>query len=1330
MNQKVLVTPKTLEPLSFPLAKHALIEASAGTGKTFTIAFLYVRLVLGHGYAQSQDLSDNSILAQGLLPKQILVVTFTEAATKELVDRIRSNLSLAAEVFSDDPQIPESENVDLLEALKNTYPSEFHSSCRKKLLDALELMDEASISTIHAWCNRMLAEHAFDSGSLFQLSLETNQQSLKEQAAKDYWREYVYPLSGDELALAVKALGSPTALLSVIKDSLNRLHCFDKPHNRFAVLAQIDALLEDVRSQDWDALISDAEHFIAEHSEPLKMHKGHVVKPINTVLGMLREWSNGTNRHPDKLGSSKGYEKLTTEGFKSVVNQRAPLLPICQQVDKLFTLQALETGAKFPLYEHAAHCISELIEKQQQSRGELGFDGLLIELHKALVNEAKAGSDRLATTIARQFPVALIDEFQDTDQIQFGIFENIYFRKNSQTPASLLMIGDPKQAIYSFRGGDIYTYLKAAEAVGEHKYTLSTNYRSTHSMVSAVNVLFERAEERTEQAFNFSYDEYKDSAHNPIPFYPVKSQGLKTQFVIEGQPPKSLVMWQHFNENDKGKLTSPTVDVWRNDMAQACASTIVDILQLSMAGKAYFSDRRPNTANQPVLPSDIAILVNEKKEAKAIKDALLAKNLNSVYLSTRGSVLDTQVAKDVLFWLKAIAEPTRISLIRNALGTQSINKSFTELQGLVEDESYIDAIVQQFNVYQQLWKSKDVLPMLRKFMLDFDIHNKVLESGDGERNITDLLHIGELLQQASMKLDGMENLISYYENAVNAEQKDEVEFNKPRLESDSDLIKVVTVHKSKGLQYPLVFLPFATKPAEIFKFQRFFAYHKDGELQASFDPKEAKSILSEELAQEDIRKLYVGLTRAKYATWVGVANNSKWNESGLAYLLGTTSKDQHVNQALQELAQAYPDDIEVLPLPEATELSYTPAQKADLGEALHPSNKVQQLWNTFSYSSIQYASNDGAKDIQLPTFNDERSNIDPKTAEQLSENNELPSKAVSAAISEGLTSEFADVEAISESEQALTLHSFYRGAKPGTFLHNILEWACKTGFGVVNSEPELLRQHVHKHINNAGWQEYEEVVYQWMHELIAQGFDLSGESNITSHDNEIERGNELENKGNKNVAALSDLALCVAEMEFWFSTHAADLLKIDALVQAHTLDAQARSSALPFSNFASSTSRQASGSGANLMSGIFKGFIDLSFEHQGKYYVLDYKSNYLGDSDDAYTQENMQASIIEHRYDLQFVIYLVALHRLLKQRLVNYDYDSDVGGCIYYFLRGYKSQSQGIFSVKPPLSLIEAVDDIFAGSENKHNEAIERESQSELQSKKLDSASPQQGELF
>jgi exodeoxyribonuclease V beta subunit len=781
-------------------------------------------------------------------------------------------------------------------------------------------------------------------------------------------------------------------------------------------------------------------------------------------------------------------------------------------------------------------------------------------------------------------------------------------------------------------------------------------------MVTAVNALFEHAEAHTNRAFNFSF-----KGQNPIPFYPVNAHGLKTELVVEDKTPKSLVFWQHFAEDETGKLKALSADGWRTDMAEACASAIVEILQLSLKGKAYFADRPQSQQRQAVLPSDIAILVNEKKEAQAIKEALLAKNLNSVYLSTRGSVLDTQVAKDVLFWLKAIAEPTNTSLIRNALGTQTLNKPFVELQRLINDESYIDAMVQQFSGYKQLWLSKDVLPMLRKFMLDFDIHDQLLKRKGGERMITDLLHIGEVLQQASMKLDGMENLISYYENAISAELKDEVEFNKPRLESDSDLIKVVTVHKSKGLQYPLVFLPYASKPAEVSRYQSFYPYHEDGELKASFDPAHAKKRLSEELEQEDIRKLYVGLTRAKYVTWVGVASNKQWQKSGLAYLLGITPKDQHVNSALLTLAHAQPDDIEISPLPMVNDLRYTPPQKPALGEALHAHEKIQQLWNTFSYSSIQYASQD-SRIVAPRNVDDEPNNIDPKTSEQLSENQD--DIAPLSLLDDGLA----------PAEEQKNHHTFHRGAKPGTFLHNILEWACKTGFKRVINEPELLRNHVKAQIDNVGWHEYEEVVYLWMYNVISKPLAFGAQS------------------GSDNEAfALCELSLSVAEMEFWYSTHEADLLKIDALVQAHTLNGAPRSPAIPFAKLAATQSHQ--GSAKSLMSGIFKGFIDLSFEHQGKYYVLDYKSNFLGDSDEAYTYENMEASILEHRYDLQFVIYLVALHRLLKQRLPNYNYESDVGGCIYYFLRGYQSEGQGVYSAKPPLSLIEAVDAIFAGND-------------------------------
>jgi exodeoxyribonuclease V beta subunit len=1302
---------KTLDPLNFKLHQHALIEASAGTGKTFTIAFLYVRLVLGHGQPQG------SLLAEGLLPRDILVVTFTEAATKELIERIRANLSLAAEVFSPEPRIRQHQDITLLSQLKNSYPQSEHAPCRKKLLDALELMDDAAISTIHAWCNRMLSEHAFDSGSLFELSLESDKKPIIQMACEDYWRRHIYPLSLSQLDLLHKIVKSPNDLQQKISASLSSAGCFQAPAALFELSTEIENVQRYLQAQNFEVLIQEAHAAV----QTLAANK---LNPIKKALEDLSEWSakSGASAYPSKISSLKGYEYLSKAGFTALIEGQHTI-GLCDVIDKLVYLKAITKkdtikSRRVEMLTHASVHIAQQVAKEQDLVAQLGFDELLVKLNQALAS-GDSGGDKaddnanengeninraLAQTIVKQFPVALIDEFQDTDPVQFGIFEKVYFQasqgpQTSQTnepnanqdttTASLIMIGDPKQAIYSFRGGDIYTYLYASSKVEQQKYTLATNYRSTENMVNAVNHLFSRAENLPTKAFQFIKEKLGETdAQSLIPFNSVEANGLKDKLVLTNLGQEGLNFWQSSariqadaSSSSEEKEADSDADNKQQSAAQhravlaaGCAEQIAQILDASQKQRAYFEHSK-SAEKRPILPSDIAILVNKKAEADEIKSALLAKNLNSVYLSTRGSVLSAPEAKDILLWLKACAEPMHVASLRNALATYTLGRSLQDIHKAISDESYLDELITQFQGYHSLWQHQGVLPMIRRLMLDYGVQSQLLEQLNGERVITDILHIGELLQQASAKIDGMTNLVSYYEALLSDENKEENEFMMPRLESDEDLIKVVTVHKSKGLQYPLVFLPFATQKADIMRGTQFLSIHDEhGETQVSFDVDKVKAQKLIELKKEEIRKLYVALTRAKYATWVGAADVKDWHESGLAYILGVTDKDANIGNALAQLAKDNTHCIDISDLPESSDICYTPPPQATLGPAKQAQVSIKQSWRAYSYSSIDYMSH-GVLQASTPQTQSEN-NIDEKVFAQLSENQDDTNSSPDSRV-QSLAQSHTETESASSEKAVIenTIHSFYRGAKPGTFLHDILEWAGKTGFAQVFAEPELLNEHVKAQCERAGWAEYADVIFHWLYDVVARPFPLAHAM-----------------QGNDGIgAALADLSLAIPEMEFWFSTEHARLADIDQAVISATFEGAPRPHAKPEN-----------------MSGIFKGYIDLTFEYDGKYYVLDYKSNYLGETDDAYTSENIEAAILHHRYDLQFVIYLVALHRLLKHRILDYDYDTHVGGCVYYFLRGLNSETQGVFTTKPPRVLIEQVDALFKGQALSTNEVATR----------------------
>ncbi|HYQ51279.1 MAG TPA: UvrD-helicase domain-containing protein, partial [Pseudomonas sp.] len=470
--------------LSFPLHGSQLIEASAGTGKTFTISALYLRLILGHGGEQG--------FGRELLPPQILVVTFTDAATKELRERIRARLAEAARFFRS--ELPEAD--PLLHQLRDDYPEEHWARCANRLEVAVQWMDEAAVSTIHGWCQRMLREHAFDSGSLFTQSLETDHSELLGQVMRDYWRRFCYGMQGDALAWVRSHWGSPDALLPRIRPLFGRVRAQQDEHEPQAL---IDTALQQRVDQlcllkaPW-AKWADELQQICRDAVAAKQADGRKLQArfFEPWFEKLRAWASDEQVVELDLGT--GFTRLTPAGMAEAWKVgEPPAHPALQAMQGLpQQLQAL-ASPDARLLEHAAAWVSARFEIEKRRRAEMGFDDMLLRLQHALASEA---GERLASLIREQFPVALIDEFQDTDPVQYGIFERIYCIGENRAETGLFMIGDPKQAIYAFRGADIYTYLSARRATAGRLHSLDTNYRSSEAMVAAVNQVFLRAEAR------------------------------------------------------------------------------------------------------------------------------------------------------------------------------------------------------------------------------------------------------------------------------------------------------------------------------------------------------------------------------------------------------------------------------------------------------------------------------------------------------------------------------------------------------------------------------------------------------------------------------------------------------------------------------------------------------------------------------------------------------------------------------------------------------------------------------------------------------------------
>ncbi|WP_107851735.1 exodeoxyribonuclease V subunit beta [Oceanimonas marisflavi] len=1194
-----MTAPRPLA-LTFPLHGSRLIEASAGTGKTFTISALYLRLVLGHGGEQG--------FVRELLPPEILVVTFTDAATQELRDRIRARLVQAAAVFRG-----EADGDELLTTLRNDFAPEHWPGCAHRLDIAAQWMDEAAVSTIHGWCQRMLREHAFDSGSLFTQTLQTDHSDLLAEVVRDYWRGQCYPLEGTALDWVIEHWRTPDDLLKKLRPLLA------EPGE---AEGELGGLLE-TRLQEreralaalkapWAAWVDEIEQILQPAIAAKKVHgKWLQAKRTDGWLAVIRAWL-GSNAAELSLSDAAVY-RLTREGITEAWKDtaQAPSHPAFVAMETLPEQLASLPGPAEPALRHAAAWVRRRFEQEKRRRAEMGFDDMLTRLDEALAGE---NGPRLAEVIRQQFPVALIDEFQDTDPLQYRIFDTIYRVAENRPDSGLFMIGDPKQAIYAFRGADIYTYLQARTATEGRHYTLDTNFRSSTAMVSAVNQLFKRAEHHDDGAFLFRRGE-----HNPLPFVSVRARGRSEQWQCDDNPWPALVLWQLESDDGKRFAAGHYVEA----MAARCASHMTRLLNLGGEGRAGFAGQNGLT---PVKPSDMAVLVRSFREAQAIRRALAARGVRSVYLSDKDSVFASPEAVDLRHWLRACAEPEQDGKLRAALATATLGLSLGELERLNQDERHWERRVMQFRDYRRIWQRQGVLPMVHRLLHDFDLPARLRQGTEGERSLTNLLHLAELMQQAAATLDGEQALIRHLAECMDGERQAADE-QVLRLESDDALVRVVTIHKSKGLEYPLVFLPFICSFRESGARGAPVQLHEGGRKRLVLNPSdEQKAQADRERLGEDLRLLYVALTRARHACWLGLAE------------LGT-SKQSHLHRSAMgrllgggaELAGSLSDWL--MPLEcEHTVLCPAPdASKERLLESFTeqsmpvwatPARPAAEHWWIASYSALLSRDDAGRR------F-DDASPERPDAGKAGDDELERPFVPLRPG-------------------ETPSLHRFSRGPAAGTFLHGLLELALAEGLA---AQPDELASQLARRCQLRDLAEWTAPLTDWLRGLLATPLFKDG-------------------------PALEALTCFQPEMEFWLEVSRVQIPVLDTLVRTHILPGRERPALAP-----------------GRLNGMLKGFIDLVFEHDGRYYVVDYKSNWLGPEDQDYTQAAMADQVIQHRYDLQYVLYVLALHRQLLLRLPGYDYDTHMGGVLYAFIR---CPGAGWFD-RPPRVLIETLNALFCG---------------------------------
>ncbi|GAB2577149.1 exodeoxyribonuclease V subunit beta [Dyella jejuensis] len=1204
-----------LDPLSLPLQGIRLIEASAGTGKTWTLASLYLRLVLGHGGQAPQ------------LPAQILVVTFTRAATAELRERIRERLATAAAAFRGQ-QAADA----LLQRLIGEYanPDERAAAARQLEL-AAQWMDEAAIYTIHGWCQRMLAQHAFE-GSESSDDVADENARLAE-AVRDYWRRFYTQLEPAEAACVAAQWRDPQALQRwlrpLLRQPIQQVRVDGKPlpvvDDLTRALHQHEAPRCDAQQAAralWRGDVDAIEQRLRE-AVRTKALKNNIFKPdsVERELSALRAWAHGA---PAEQALLARYTQAKLDAATSKGNA-PPSHEAFAAIQRLLDAWAAEPPLAPLLLAHALPWIGARIEQIRQRQATPGFDDMLRQLDAALHGPHGA---QLADTIATQYPVALIDEFQDTDPLQWRIFQRVYANRAS---TGLLLIGDPKQAIYGFRGADIHTYLKARDQADAPTWTLTTNYRSTPALVDAVNRVFQHADGWPPGAFAFGH-----GAH-ALSFTPVHAAGTARTLVCDGQPVTAM---QIDVLADGAPLAAGAYMETASDHA---AARIVALLDAAQADRCAFVGT--DGARAALRPHDIAVLVRNGREAACIRRALGVRGVASVYLSERDSVFATGEASDVLLWLQACAMPASDRGMRAALASLSMDRSLDELDRLNHDEAYWEHCGEQFRKLLATWQRHGVLAMLHNLLHAFDLPARLLAKAHGERVLTNLQHLAELLQHAAAGLDGEYALIRYLAQQIARAIERDTETPEDlvlRLESEADLVKVVTIHKSKGLQYPLVMLPFVCRFQEASQGSCPSWHDDQGRSWIDLQPNaDASSRIERERLQEDLRLLYVALTRAEHACWLGVAyvadGRSKaplLHRSAFGYVLagGEPIEPGELAPRMEALRNGLPDIHVHRPEEPAGMHIYRPAQPARHADRARIYTLTPpESWWIASYSALTHGANDTARQAAPETATQD------VLAEATRESGEGPATATDYGI-----------------------HAFPRGAEPGTFLHDLFEWLAETGFASSARDTHALEREIARRCQRRGWQAWIMPLSQWLPALLHTPLALPWGGSLI-------------------LARLDDRRRYQAELEFWFEAIRVDTRQLDQLVSRHTLGGAPRP-ALPHHH----------------VNGMLKGFIDLIVEQDGRYYVIDYKSNWLGDTTAAYTPDAMREATLQSRYDLQYAIYTLALHRQLRARLPDYDYERHVGGVLYLYLRGIDRAGHGVHAERLPFALVDAMDRLFA----------------------------------
>lgn len=1168
---------KPFSPLEMPSQGRQLIEASAGTGKTYTITSLYLRWILGIGCARPHEVHE------------LLIVTFTRAATEELRSRIRKKLRDASLAAGN----PEAEADPLIKSLLQEVSPQ---QAELLLHQAVHNLEEAAIYTLHSFCGRLLKEFALATGSLVNhsISFGQDQEDLLRHAAADVYQQWISEKDRDEVQAFREKFRNPDKLLDTLKPML-------RPAS--------------IQIKSPPKLTSEKEQSILQTIEKAK--KLWLEKPL--AEGLLQADLHGASpllrsanlQAFTRYAESSAIEftvqdKSTKRSFElfarsKIRTKKTTRLPESEFFDLMEDLKD-----SFPAYKTSldAERLKELRCRFKQRLEQIKDPALLStdDLAGMLRKQISAAPD-LRDRIAGRYPIAMVDEFQDTDEEQLGLFEEIY-----SSTGCLLAIGDPKQGIYAFRNADVYTYLSYRRSMSE-VYNLTESFRSEARLLEVINHVFSR-----ENAFLTGQD---------IPYAPVSAHYQnRRQLLLHGEEEAALSCC--FHEDELTSLES------RKLLLSKAAAQTAELLQSGIIRERM--NEADTWKERKVQPGDIAFLVRSIAQANEVREALSKLGISSIQ-NSRSSVFASDTAQDVILLLRALLNPKAASSARAVCASELFRWTLPEIQASISDDTKSSQLEERFEKYKAAWEQQGILPMLSLCLKD--TAPGLVTLSDGERRLTDLRHLGELLQEQQGSSGGRHQLLDWLVQQCETALENEKSFTRRveseerehlHLESDQNLVKLMTMHGCKGLEFEIVMLPFGRFGTSE-KLPRFHLSDGDRysvvyDLAAGDEAREAADL--ERLA-DDIRLLYVAMTRAKLALYMGIGKQKsgrgvlKLPETAIGSLLQLDDSGSLGEQLSDRFASLA---VSLQPLVDFSAAPLHKMQKAPQLQLHKPANPVvREAPGMLSYSSLIRGRKGGDAEHR-------------------------------SGVSDEAETDFA--------EEAAPLQDALRdilpaGAAFGSFVHQLLE--------VMNQDfsDAKLDEWLPRLMQRYGIETEDARIQKMKHWIIQTGKTELLPLNISLDELPASR--------------------CRQEMEFHLSLPQSkgawieDLNKLLSKAGCATLD----------------TDRELH------LTGFMKGFIDLTFEAEGKLFVADYKSNLLASSSEDYTRELLAECMAKQHYDLQLLLYSLAAHRYLGQK-PGYSYDEHFGGGFWLFLRGMDSTAgRGVYFAKPAADIISELDGLMTG---------------------------------